>query len=131
MTFIIGILSCSNQTISKSSYNQDYSNSQFYGSYKYNNYQTDENLGTGVGVFYDIMLSKDYCHIDIVGYQADKHFECYTKTINDTNIEVYDLKKNKKFGTIKKINDDKFMIDMSYYLEGDNQSFLMDKVKMK
>lgn len=129
LTTTIGLTSCFNSTTSKILHRPNHYLSQFHGIYEYDNYQTDENLGTGVGVFYEIKISKEFCQINIVGYQTDKHLECYTNLINNTRIEIYDIGENKKFGTIQKTNENKFKIDMSYYLEGDNYSYYIEKVK--
>ncbi len=103
--------------------------SDFYGHYKFDNYETDERLGTGVGVFYDINLSKNSCKIDIVGYQTDNHFLCYIKPLNNNKIEVYTSENDEKFSTIQKMDDNKFKIDVSYYLENGSDSYIMEKVK--
>ncbi|MGO3887509.1 MAG: DUF5991 domain-containing protein [Psychrobacter sp.] len=103
--------------------------SQFYGAYEYNNYQTDEDLGTGVGVFYNLIIFEENCQISMEGYQTDKNLRCYIKPVDNNSIEIYDIEKVKKFGTIRKTDENEFFIDMSYYLEGDNYSYYIEKTK--
>jgi len=130
LTFIIGLVSCSKpSTIDSISNTPKNYASQFYGMYEYNNYQTDEDLGTGVGVFYNLKIFEEICQINIEGYQTDKQLKCYIKPVDNNGIEIYDIGKDKKFGTIQKTDDNKYFIDMSYYLEGDNYSYYMEKTE--
>ena len=130
LTFMIGIISCSNPSMIDSISNtpKNYA-SPFYGMYEYNDYQTDEDLGTGVGVFYNLEISKEICQINMEGYQTDKQLRCYIKPFDNNSIEIYDIEKNKKFGTIRKTDENEFFIDMSYYLEGDNYSYYIEKTE--
>ncbi|WP_299185077.1 DUF5991 domain-containing protein [uncultured Psychrobacter sp.] len=130
LTFMIGIISCSNPSMIDSISNtpKNYA-SQFYGMYEYDDYQTDEELGTGVGVFYNLEISKEICQISMEGYQTDKQLRCYIKPVDNNSIEIYDIEKDKKFGTIRKTDENKFFIDMSYYLEGDNYSYYIEKIE--
>lgn len=130
LIFVVGIASCSNSPVidSISSNSKNYV-SQFYGVYKYNNYQTDKDLGTGVGVFYNLKIFKNICKINMEGYQTDKQLRCYIKLADNNSIEIYDIEKNKKFGTIRKTDENEFSIDMSYYLEGDNYSYSIEKME--
>lgn len=103
--------------------------SQFYGTYNFSNYHTDEQLQTGVGIIYNIQLSRNTCHIDMTGYQTDKHFNCYVKPAEGKDsIILYEAENNKSFGTINHHKGGRYTIDMSYYLEGDNHSYDIDKV---
>lgn len=130
LIFIIGIASCSSPIVIDSISNTSKNHiSQFYGVYKYNNYQTDEDRGTGVGVFYNLIIFEETCQISMEGYQTDKNLRCYIKPVDNNSIEIYDIVKDKKFGTIRKTDENKFFIDMSYYLEGDNYSYHIEKTK--
>lgn len=104
----------------------------FYGSYQYDNYQTDERLGTGVGAFYQIYLSKKACTIDIEGYQVDSHFKCEAKPAQDKDaIVIYNAENQEVFGTIYRTQDNQYAIDMSYYTkyEGSTEHYELEKVK--
>ncbi|OLF38097.1 MULTISPECIES: DUF5991 domain-containing protein [unclassified Psychrobacter] len=104
LIFVVGIASCSNSPVidSISSNSKNYV-SQFYGVYKYNNYQTDKDLGTGVGVFYNLKVFKNICKIDMEGYQTDKQLRCYIKLADNNSIEIYDIEKIRNLVQFEKL----------------------------
>lgn len=91
---------------------------KWQGLYGYSTYQTVENKGTAVGENYTIRISNDECQIDIVGYQVDRHFECFVTQNNDSNyINIFQLDNNDKFGEIKYKQPNDYSINVTYYDE--------------
>lgn len=91
---------------------------KWQGLYEHSTYQIVESKGTGVGEDYTIRISNDECQIDIVGYQVDKHFECFVTQNDDSDyIDIYQLDNNDKFGEIKYKQPNEYLINVTYYDE--------------
>lgn len=96
------------------------------GNYEYSTYRENPNTGTGIGADYKIIIADKGCHIDIVGYQVDSHFECTFKPSSNTNeIEIFEKSNNQKFGVIRKGKNNKYSLRLNYYdgVEKPNSNF--------
>ncbi len=106
---------------------------KWQGLYEYSTYQMLESKGTGVGENYTIRISNDECQIDIVGYQVDKHFECFVIQNNNSDyIDIYQLDNNDRFGEIKYKQPNDYLINITYYDEysdTDDNFYALEKVE--
>lgn len=85
------------------------------GKYYYSTYHDNEETGTGVGETTTITISNNNCFIDIVGYQADNHFECSIINKKNYHIDVISLKNNSKFAEIKHNQKNNYFVNITYY----------------
>lgn len=96
----------------------------FYGKFSFEMSGLNPLTGDGPYQVHTVEISKDSCKVDIVGYQADRHFSCYTNLLSADAIEVYQSDNNKKYGTIHKENN-MFMFELGF----EKNKYMMETVK--
>ena len=135
-TVLPSISSSKNDKYSTQNIREDFNNRVILnGKYYYSTYHTNEETGTGIGEITTINISEDKCFIDIVGYQADNHFECNVIDENKHYIDVISLRDNSKFAEIAYDQEDNYSINITYYDdyisldEVDNNFYPLEKLE--